>query len=390
MRTDMQHNHDQLYMVSSINSALNLADDTIKDLLNSITPLVQGKLTHNLLDPLQARALIDKTQQLADRLNLQVVVDQPVDILKCSVTTFATEEAWYALLSIPLVYRSETMDAVQFINIPWFHNNISVQWDFREGIVASTSGLFPDIKNIFIPMDDLDKVCEKFNNNYLCHKRINHFPTCQTSLLYNHTTECSLKLADPKVRYSFGSFNYLFFQEPTKSLVECPGDKFHTVYHGLISFDQISKCKITTTKFTLLPKSPANSVSTMVQRTQPIFVLNNEWIKVTVEFDNKKQKKQTAIEPNPWKNNDKLSNQDQEIKLFGTHTILVHSIAMFLIVSLLMFLLTICVMNFLNYTPEYFKSIPITFSASNPSIIAEDIAIPEEEDFTDVPGRPIK
>ena len=111
MRTDMQHNHDQLYMVSSINSALNLADETIKDLLNSITPLVQGKLTHNLLDPLQARTLIDKTQQLADRHNLQVVVDQPVDILKCSVTTFATEDSWFALLSIPLVYRSETMNA---------------------------------------------------------------------------------------------------------------------------------------------------------------------------------------------------------------------------------------------------------------------------------------
>jgi hypothetical protein len=174
-------------------------------------------------------------------------------------------------------------------------------------------------------MDDLDKVCEKFNNNYLCHKRINHFPTCQISLLYNHTTECSLKLADPRVRYSFGSFNFLFFQHPTNSLVECPDDQFHTIYHGLVSFEQISKCNITTTKFTLLPKSPANSVSTMVQRTQPIFVLNNEWIKVTVEFDNKKQKKQTAIEPNPWKNNDKLSNQDQEIKLFGTHTILVFS-----------------------------------------------------------------
>jgi hypothetical protein len=34
--------------------------------------LVQGKLTHNLLDPLQARTLIDMTQQLADRHNLQV------------------------------------------------------------------------------------------------------------------------------------------------------------------------------------------------------------------------------------------------------------------------------------------------------------------------------
>ena len=127
----------------------------------------------------------------------------------------------------------------------------------------------------------------------------------------------------------------------------------------------------------------------MVQRTLPIFVLTNEWIKVTVAFD-KAEKKQTAIEPNPWKKIENLSNQDKEIKLFGSHTILVHSIAMFLIVSLLMFLVTICVMNFLNYTPEYFKSIPVALGESNPSIIAEDIAIPEEEDFTDVPGRPVK
>ena len=105
-------------MITSINSALNLADKTIMELLSSITPLVQGKLTHNLLDPLQAQSLINETQKLADRYNLQVVVNQPVDILQCSVTTFATEVSWYALLSIPLVHRSETMEAFQFINIP--------------------------------------------------------------------------------------------------------------------------------------------------------------------------------------------------------------------------------------------------------------------------------
>ena len=81
-----------------------------------------------------------------------------------------------------------------------------------------------------------------------------------------------------------------------------------------------------------------------------------------MEFDNRKEKKQKKIEPDPWKNIDIISNQDEEIKLFGTHTVLVHSIAMFLIVTLLMILLAICIMNFLNYTPEYFKSIPITFS----------------------------
>ena len=123
--------------------------------------------------------------------------------------------------------------------------------------------------------------------------------------------------------------------------------------------------------------------------TLPIFILTNEWIKITIAFD-KAEKKQNAIEPNPWKKLKHLSNQKEEVKLFGSHTILVHSIMMFLIVSLLMFLVTICVINFLNYTPGYFKSIPVTFGNSNPSIIAEDTAIPEEGDFTDVPERLVK
>ena len=114
---------DQLHMVDSINSALNIANLAIVEILDSITPLVQGQMTHNLLDPLMAQHLINKTQDLADKYNLQVVVDQPVDILKCSVTTFATEHAWYALLSIPLVHREEAMKAYQFINIPFFHND---------------------------------------------------------------------------------------------------------------------------------------------------------------------------------------------------------------------------------------------------------------------------
>ena len=390
MKLEMEDTYHKTFMISSINSALNLADETITELLDSITPLVQGRLTHNLLDPLQAQSLINKTQQLADRLSLQVVVDQPVDILKCSVTTFATETSWYALLSIPLVFKSETMTAFQFINIPWFYNGQSVQWNFRDGIVASKSGLYPDIKNVFIPMDDLEQVCEKFNNNYLCHKRINHFPTCQISLLYNHTQECSLKVADPRVRYSFGSLNFLFFQQPTHSLVECPlREAFTTYYHGLISFDDISKCKITTPTFTLLPKSPASSVSPLVKKTIPIFVMENDWIKVTVAFAKGKVQDQANKEPNPWKNDVMIPDQNVDIKIFGSHTVHVHSIAMFVIIILLIIMLAICVMNFLNYTPEYFKSFPITFSSSNPSIIADNDAIPEGEDFTNVQGRPV-
>ena len=87
MKSELDYDIDKVHLISSINSALNLADETIMELLSSITPLVQGKLTHNLLNPLQAQSLIEKTQEMADRYNLQVVVTQPVDILQCSVTT---------------------------------------------------------------------------------------------------------------------------------------------------------------------------------------------------------------------------------------------------------------------------------------------------------------
>ena len=80
MEVDFSEDVDEVHMIASINSALSLANEGIMELLNSITPLVQGKLTHNLLDPLQSQSLIDKTQSLADTYGLQVIVDQPVDI----------------------------------------------------------------------------------------------------------------------------------------------------------------------------------------------------------------------------------------------------------------------------------------------------------------------
>ena len=137
INTTMTYYLSTAHLITSINSALDIADDTIMELLNSITPLVQGKLTHNLLDPLQAQKLIQKTQDMANKNDLQVIVDQPADILRCPVTTFATHTTWYALISLPMIDRSQTMQAYEFMNIPWFHNNMSVQWDLKPGIIAS-------------------------------------------------------------------------------------------------------------------------------------------------------------------------------------------------------------------------------------------------------------
>ena len=406
MKQDFDNDVNQLHMIDSINSALNIANEAIMEILDSITPLVQGKLTHNLLDPLMAHHLIKKTQDLADTYNLQVAITQPVDILKCSVTTFATEHAWYVLLSIPLVHREEAMVAYQFVNIPFFHNDQAVQWNFKEGIVASKSGLFPKIKNVFVPIEEVNESCEQFNNNYLCHKRINHYPTCQISLINNATKHCSLIPAVPKVRYSFGSFSYLFFQKPTKSLLKCPNqlyafnrtgpeyDESHPNYYGMVDVGKLSDCTITTTQFTLLPRAPNKGQSSLENKAKPLFLIDNQLIKVLVEFDRREQEEKNNQDPNPWHQMEIESNYKDDIRIFGSHTILVHSIMMFLILSFMLMLLSICVMNFLHYTPKFLQDRIASVKGSSSSLHApqsqQDFAWGEEVDFTDGGERPVK
>ena len=142
MKRSLEYDINQAHHIASITSALNIADTAISNLLDSITPLVKGQLAHFLLYPLQSRTLISKTQDMADRFNLEVVVNQPIDILKCAVTSFATSTTWYALISVPLVHRSETLEAFQFINIPWFHKGISVQWDIPTPNTNSISSFY--------------------------------------------------------------------------------------------------------------------------------------------------------------------------------------------------------------------------------------------------------
>ena len=119
----------------------------------------------------------------------------------------------------------------------------------------------------------------------------------------------------------------------------------------IVNMEQISKC---TNKFQLLPKSPAKGDSNFADKIKPVFVLDTELLKATIRFEENQNKKQEHQEPNPWHQINTISNKD-DIKVFGNHTILVHSIAMFLILSLLLILLAICVMNFLHYTPKFLQ-----------------------------------
>ena len=97
-----------------------------------------------------------------------------------------------------------------------------------------------------------------------------------------------------------------------------------------------------------------------------------------MKFD-KKSKKEQDKDPNPWNRiGFEANSEDEEVKLFGSHTILVHSISMFLVVILLLILFAICIMNFLKHMPASFKSLPGKIGLSQPSVVAESIATPED------------
>ena len=49
MRQDFDNDVDQLHVIDSINSALNTAHEAVMEIRYSITPLVQGHITHKLL-----------------------------------------------------------------------------------------------------------------------------------------------------------------------------------------------------------------------------------------------------------------------------------------------------------------------------------------------------
>ena len=394
MNKEFSHDIDELHFSTSLSHALDLADDEILELLSSINPLIQGQVTHNILDPLQTETLLEQTQQLADKYDMQVMATNPIDILKSSATTFATETTWFVLLSLPLTHKSERMEAFRFLNIPWFYKNWTIQWQMEPGVIAMVPGLYPEISNIFIPDKDIDKLCDNFNGNLLCHTRVNTFPSCMISLIYQHTEQCSLQLAEDSVRYSLGPINYLFFKKPTNTMVDCctnrshcPQDKHYAKeFHGLVNFEDINQCKIVTKQFTLLPQSTELGITVENNKARTVAIFDHELAKVIVKFE--KEKEDEAMQWIHYANytgDELMDKQPHEYKLLGTHTIYIHTILLFIIITIVTSIFCICLVNFTRDFLEHRDVLSGLFrqkhSEENISMIIHPSAHPEEVDL---------
>lgn len=375
MNKEFNYYIDKVHFSASIDATLDLANDEVLELLSSINPLILGQISHNILDPLQTKTLLEKTQQMADKLDLQVMATTPIDILKSTATTFATETEWFVLISLPMVHKSEKLEAFKFLNVPWFYKNWTLQWDLQEGVVAMKPGFYPLIENIFIPHEEVNQLCETFNQNLLCHTRVNTFPSCQVSLIHKHTKHCDLKMAEDRVRYKLGPYSYLFFKTPTITMVNCcteredcpPDNRYEKTFQGLVDFQDINKCKISTSKFTLLPQSTNVGITIKNNKARTVAIFDSEWIKVIVKLEHDKEKEALKWSPmNNDTNDDQVDPEQHAFKLLGTHTILIHSVLIFIVIILVIIVFVICLTNFLKDFLGSKYHLPILFNSKDP------------------------
>ena len=75
-------------------------------------------------------------------------------------TVVSDEKSWYIVLHVPLVRSQDALKAFYFTNAPFLIHNESVQFDGPSGLVCHSEDLWPDLKTVFIPRDDVESACQ--------------------------------------------------------------------------------------------------------------------------------------------------------------------------------------------------------------------------------------
>ena len=113
---------------------------------------------------------------------------------------------------------------------------------------------------------------------------------------------------------------------------------------------------------------------------------------MTVAFDQNNKKITTPEEPNPWMTIN--PNQDKGVRLFGSHTILVNSIFIFIVTIIIILMLGICLVNCLHYPPKFLQDHPFSFRSNSFSLVNcapdDDPALPEDEVLTIDKDTPVE
>ena len=114
---------------------------------------------------------------------------------------------------------------------------------------------------------------------------------------------------------------------------------------------------------------------------------------MTILFDKYNKKQNTQDEPNPWITMES-SKSDEEVRIFGSYTILVNSIFICIVTIIIVFMLGICLYNCMQYPPKFLQDHPFSFRSNSFSMVdcndEKDSAIPLDDVFTNNKDSPVE
>ena len=112
---------------------------------------------------------------------------------------------------------------------------------------------------------------------------------------------------------------------------------------------------------------------------------------MTVAFDKPTKRVLNHEDPNPWMTME--ADRKDEVRIFGSYTILVNSIFIGIVTIVIIFMLGICLVNCMHYPPKFLQDYPFSFRSKSFSMVncevANDFATPEDEVFIDDGERPV-
>ena len=259
---DYINDTETIYETNHIDLLLWLSLDELQEALSAVV-LASGDLARRhlpawILPPAEATTALEKVNSFALKNEQQSALSSPMDLHSVPTTVVSDHNSWYIVLHVPLVSPRDALTAFTFTNAPFLLRNESVKFNGPSGLVGHSMDLWPDLKTVFIPENEVASTCLRYGERMVCPGiPVSRIPPCPVALLHERSDQCLLVPADsPFISVGTEGPTLIFTATPLEIACKCGDEVYFGVYQGPNIFNVSMGCRLESATFTLyIPKT---------------------------------------------------------------------------------------------------------------------------------------
>ena len=203
LKVNMDKTEDVFSFAFLAANAMSAAHRELHSLQAAVTPLSTGHVPSDILDPAMAATAIAAIKELALQKGHLSLVNQPAQLYRSSYTSFKYTDPQGKLdigliISAPIIRPQDRFSAFQFENLPALEASSPYQpiiWnltkEFSTCVVATQQGLYPNVDNVVLTMEEVESSCSPFHGSLLCHASVRpQADFCPVALKFRERDAC--------------------------------------------------------------------------------------------------------------------------------------------------------------------------------------------------------